>query len=308
MKGTKVSRVSTQNEGAFDAIYKQVWENVQNYLINEDDVLETQDTISAYSLYNILKGYYGPLEDIMGPESLELRDMVDDINAYVANGYKVVGAKKSNKLLKAIDGLLIKIKDGEVNLVNGKKYTSMRFYIRADATSAVLDFIEDGKHKRVVVSRDLISQDLYYGKMSSTDGDMVDYIYDRLVSYFDLIDAYRDSLPEQIDSDVAMEELACRPYEYAKYAVPFATDTVMGEVYVNSNGYVDVDVNLTKEANPYRYINMGEWARNIKNLVEDKKIELLRKVPVNVESLDDPIKGIVIAQLADKRYLEKVVG
>ena len=116
MKGTIVSRISTQNEGALEVLYNQTYQKLIDYINNTDDVLENKDTISAYSLYGILKDYYADLSGIMDSESEELKELVEQINAFISNGYqKVVSSKKSNKLMSGIENLLGKIKDSKQN-------------------------------------------------------------------------------------------------------------------------------------------------------------------------------------------------
>lgn len=307
MKGTNISRISTQNEGALEVLYNQTYQNVSDYISNTDDVIENKDTISAYSLYSILKDFYADLAGIMDAESEELKELVEAINAFISNGYqKVVSSKKSNKLMNGIESLLLKIKDSKQNEMMAKRYLGIRFYIRRDTTSAVLDVLEDNKYKKVILNRDLASDELYYGENSVEDYDVIDFAYDRLMDLFDLIDSYREYLPEQIDTDIALDDYACKPYEYATYSTPIASEMVTGEIFVNSNGYVDFDMNITRENNKYHYIN--SYSRSLKELIRERSTELLKKISVDVNTLEEPIKEIVVAAIANKRNLEKSAG
>lgn len=307
MKGTIVSRISTQNEGALEVLYNQTYQKLIDYINNTDDVLENKNTISAYSLYGILKDYYADLSGIMDSESEELKELVEQINAFISNGYqKVVSSKKSNKLMSGIENLLGKIKDSKQNDMMAKRYLGIRFYIRQDTTSAVLDVLEDNKYKKVILNRDLASDELYYGENSLEDYEVIDFAYDRLMDLFDVIDSYRDYLPEQIDSDIALDDYACKPYEYATYSTPISSEMVRGEIFVNSNGYVDFDMNITRENNQYHYIN--SYSRSLKELIRDKSMDLLKKVEVDVNTLEEPIKGIVESYMANRRNLEKSAG
>lgn len=305
MKGTKISSYSTQNNEVLNGLYNKALTRVRSYIETEEDVVDTKDTISAYNLYNIVKGYYEPLESVMSAESEELEDIIADINEYL-NGEpkKVINFRRSNKLTDGINDLLGKI-SGNGKSISGKTYLNIRFYIREDSTSAVLEYVEEGKHKKVVICRDLVSQDLYYGKSSSTDYDVVDHIYTRLIGAFDLIDSYRNKLPEQVDTDISYDDFACKPYEYARFSVPFANDFLQGEVYVNSNGYVDTDVNLAGEAG---YTRIDTYTKSVKALINENKLDILRKIPVKVSTLEEPIKDIVESSLANNRNLGKIVG
>lgn len=307
MKTTNIGRISTQNEGTLEVLYNQTYQKVMDYISKTEDVLEDKDTISAYSLYSILKDYYADLDVVMGADSEELKALIENINEFIANDYKkVVGTKKSNKIASGIDKLLGHIKDNKSMENVGKRYLNIRFYIRQDTTSAVLEVLEDNKYKKVIINRDLASDDIYYGENSMEDYEVVDFIYDGLIRLFDVIDSYRDSLPEQIDADLALDDYACRPYEYAKYSAPIKSEMITGEIFVNSNGYVDFDINLTRENNQYHYIN--SYSKNLKDLIRRENIALLKKVAVDVNSLEEPLKGIVIASLANDVNIKQYVG
>lgn len=297
MKETKISRISTQNNELLASAYKETYDKVQDYLDSTPDVLEDNSTISVSTLLEILKDYYSPLSNVMEIDSKYNKELIDNINVYLNGPKKVIGIRKSKNSSNVINELLSKITTkGEPK--SGKYYTNVSYFIREDSTGAILEFMEDGKHKKLVVCRHKTNYDLFYGQMSEVDNEVVDYIADDLVRVFDLIDGYRDSLPEQIDTDIALDDFACKPYEYAKFSVPFTSPMVRGEVFVNSNGYVDADIHLTKENNPYAYTRIDEYQKNIRNLVEEVGSEMLDKIPIDVDSLDEPIRGIVVSELA----------
>lgn len=297
MKGTMISRISTQNNEVLEESFKEISDKVQDYLLDTPNVADNDATISAYSLLEILRDYYSPLSDIMDPESEETKKIVSRINEHLNGPKKVIGFRKSKNGASIINDLLGKI-GTKTTPVSGKEYTNMRYFIRDNSVGAILDYTNNGKYEKLVVCRDSNAHDLYYGQMSYVDNDIIDYIYDELIRDFDTIDAYRLSLPEQIDTDISYDDFACKPYEYAKYSVPFTSSMVNGEIFVNSNGYVDVDMHLTRENNPYAYTRIGEYQRNIKNLIEEIGADMLAKIPVDVDSIEEPLRGIVIASLA----------
>ncbi|MDE6141901.1 MAG: hypothetical protein K2G03_04800 [Bacilli bacterium] len=307
MKGTNKGKVITQNEGALEVLYNQTYQKIMDYINKTEDVLDDNKTISAYSLYSILKNYYAGLDVAMGSDSEELKTLVEDINSYVANGYrKVVSVKKSSKLISGFVKLIGRLRDSKQMESMPKRYLGVRFYIRQDATSAVLDVLEDNKYKKVILCRDVASDEIYYGENSVEDYEVIDFAYDRLIELFDTIDAYRESLPEQIDADLALDDYACKPYEYAKYSAPILSDMVSGEVFVNSNGYVDFDINLTRENSQYHYIN--DYSRSVKELIRACSMDLLKKVPVDINKIQEPLKAIVEANLTNNRNLQKNAG
>ena len=307
MKGTKVSRLSTQNEGALEVLYNQTYQKIMDYINQKEDVAEDSKTISAYSLYSILKSYYDGLDIAMSTESSELKELIEKMNNYIANGYtKVVNIKKSNKLAGGITKLFDKIKESKQVDVMNKRYLNLRFYIRRDTTSAVFDVLDENKYKKVIINRDVSSQEIYYGEHSMEDYEVIDFAYDKLISLFDIIDSYRSTLPEQIDADLVLDDYACRPYEYAKYSAPIASDIITGEIFVNSNGYVDFAIDLTRENNRYHYID--SYSKSLKELIREKSIDLLKKISIDVESLQEPIRGVVKESIANNRNYKKHIG
>lgn len=76
-------------------------------------------------------------------------------------------------------------------------------------------------------------------------------------------------------------------------------------MYVNSNGYVDTDVNLAGEAG---YTRIDTYTKSVKALINENKLDILRKIPVKVSTLEEPIKDIVESSLANNRNLGKIVG
>lgn len=305
MKGTKTGEVYIQNEGLRE-VYNQTYQNIMQYINDVHDVVEGNNTISAYSLYSILKSYYGGLDYVMNTDSIEVKELIDSINSYIANGYKkIVSVKKSNGLLQGFNNLLRKMKKNNLLYTVNKRYLGIKFSIRKYSTNAVFDIVEDGKYKKLILCRDLESQDLYFGKNSTTiDSEVIKFIHDKLINLFDIIDAYRNVLPEPIDADLTLDDYACGTYEYAKYAIPFESKVVTGEIFVNSNGYVDVDMEIAKGIYPY-YYRTDNYSSSLKDLIRERKMDILKKVPVDVNSIEAPIKEIVDNHLANNCNIKR---
>lgn len=309
MKGPKTGRISTQNDGVLEELYNQTYDKIMGYISDTEDVLDDQNTLSAYTLYDILKDYYSDLDNVMNADSKELKRLIEGINSYIANGYKrVVSVKNNNKLLHGFNDLLSKIKENKQLSTMNNRYLDIKFVIRKNSTNAIFDIIKDGKYKKVIICRDLNNQDIHYGENSEPDYDVINFAYDKLMNLFDTIDAYRESLPEQIEEDMALDDLACRTYEYARYTIPFKTEVVKGEIFVNSNGYVDVEMEMPREINPFYYNQMNNYSKKLQDLMREKSVDLLKKVPVDVDTLESPIKEIVIDYLTNEQDINKLVG
>ncbi len=297
MKGTSAVRISCQNDEFFKELFELTYEGVESYVKHEKDVKESEMTISAYRLYSILKEHYHDLESIMCYDSVELKKIINEINAQIDGPKSMVNNNRTKRIFGRLDSLFERIRDnGSLNFK--KRYLGIRFYIRENTTFAVLDLVENGQYKSMTLCRNLGSDSLYYGENSYEDFDAVDLIYDKLVELLDTIDNYRSTLPEQVDEVVDIDRFACRPHETSAFTTSFADDIFVGEVLVNSNGLVDCNIRMLCQKEGYNCFSLNnDWMKKTKRYLDEQKMEILKKIAIDVESLEGPIKGIITSQL-----------
>lgn len=297
--------VYSKEKSDFYTLYNDFYQKLVNYQEETMDVENAEDTISAYCLYNILKNYYQDLEDIMNCSSQVIKDLLLDINRFIVLGDTCTKLRKSSIMPKNIFNLIIKLQEQNNLKTSNKKYNGVKFYIGSNATYAMFDVVIDGKYKKVIVCRDLINHDLYYGRDSIVDNQVIDYIYNRLIDIFNLIDNYRPSLPEDLDFDFYTEVEACRPYEYNEYVIPFNNELLKGEISINTNGCVNFKTQIIESEDPFGlYTRLDSYAKDLHEVFNKDDIESLKKMPVNINDLEEPIKDIVINYLYDNKSKE----
>jgi len=72
----------------------------------------------------------------------------------------------------------------------------------------------------------------------------------------------------------------------------------VGEVLVNSNGLVDCNIRMLCQKEGYNCFSLNnDWMKKTKRYLDEQKMEILKKIAIDVESLEGPIKGIITSQL-----------
>lgn len=268
-----------------------------NWFCNDNkEIKASKESISAWDLVNILKGYYKELYDMFDENSSFYQELLDEINSLISPDYvsvlnKRMGSYTFNQIRLLVKDSLFKIIDHNYSL-RGIKCDSISIAICQEISAIKLSIHENYELKPIVVCRDIEAGRLYLAKDSSNNEKLLEQIRTKLVNIFDIIDSFRATMPRTSDSNDINDASFSEDFvtNGNKYEIEFDNETFKGKVEVLSNGKVNYSL----------VIYSGDQEYELSKTINVE--EIMSKIPIDVSALKDPIKSIVLSSF-EKEYV-----
>lgn len=217
------------------------------------DVVRDSDTISAYDLYNIINNKFD-----------ELRRVID-----TSSFFKEI--KKNNNILRT---LIKKIK-------------------KEPAVEAYCEYILIMRTKKgteiyfggicMSICKEDNSDELYFGEYNNClDREFINRYYNKLIEIFTVMEEFnnlfnsgnnrKENFKPQIFSDSFLDV----------------------ELSLFNNGEVEVSISINSKEDPNNLFNRKWYNRDtLASIIEDNKMELLKKIPIEISSLNCLCKNVL---------------
>lgn len=226
---------------------------IEDYL-NKEEVIDNDEVISAYSLYNILKKKFKPLFDVN--YNKEFEDKIYDL--YI-----------NKNLLR-----LLKVK-----LHGDNCYCSIMPSFGKDTDKIIFIFgycikceIQRSHSKNVIKQTQKKDYSYFSGVL---DDKTLEACAEEINHTFDVLDEYR---PYFMDTGYIRQTFD----EY---------DGLVCGINVNSNGEVHYLLNLSNNYNNYCDSDNWEDVYALKNMIYRNKDNILKRTPIKISSLNDIYKN-----------------
>lgn len=243
--------------------YEKMMQELEQYLARED-IEDTNEVISAYSLYEIVDDGFEKLRNIYN--DWDFRQQI--------NTDKVQTIKK---------GFIF------------KKTTSViqneceRVSTTADYKTAQMHIRFEYYNHTIILCKDRNSQEIYFDKYSKIDKDFISKYYDYIMETFRIAEEYVDLIGGPIGS--SRNDSSIQPQNFPVSFFYIALE------YTRS-GEVSIDIIVDSEKDPDG-IAKREWynRKKIIDYISENETELLKKIPIHVEQLVPTTKKIVEAKM-----------
>lgn len=244
--------------------------NELNSYFDLDDIEMSSEYISAYDLYTILNEKFGQLRNVVLGVEFESK-----INA-------------DRTIIKTIGRFFHK----KTETVLEKECICV--HSNTKGTTAEIGFIFADSNKSLHIYRDFDSEEIYFDKFNQ-DRDFV-------IKYYDDIDVYFNTL------EVFSKLLAC---DINKHDSPnceqiFSDSFMKIKLIYDNKGCMYTDISIVESEDPNNIFNR-EWLNREKlaDVVNERKEDFLKKIPINVNELNQTCKTIIEPYLVKEKILQK---
>lgn len=247
--------------------------NLINYYLSSDDIVDSNEFVSVYSLIQIIKEELERLCEITVNHTF--KNKIND------------DSKSKNKFM-----FLNKKEKEEKDKCSGI------YYYGFDNTSEIGMCLDTGY---VRVSKDRNCDEIYFGYISNnSDKEYVAKYYDDIMNYFSILEDFIYFTDCHIIDNKFYEKNVCTVLPEQKIF-----DSLFDvSLSVNENVKLEIYISINKEIDS-SYIYNREWFKRVKlsDYVNENKLDILKKIPVEVSSLNEPFRKMV-----EKKNKNKVLA
>ena len=291
--------------------YEEMYLKIQDYK-NLPDVENSKNlVISLNDFVRILEEKFEGLKNLQR-DSKYLENLAEEI-AFDKKSYEVISARKSLLSQKGKNKLLLLklkqlIKEGIRNL-NFKRLICNNItcgITNHDKSLEIKIYKTDPRNKQyktlgkcITLVRDIGSKDIYFEL--AEDEALITYNLDTITYLFDLMEEY---LKFFNDYDIFM----FTEYNFSKNICKISDGFFDIKVIIYSNGNIETDLSINSKIDPTDiYSKQFVTKENLSKIVSENLSEIGNKILVDVNSLEEPFKTLVIEAKTKEYKLEKKI-
>lgn len=273
---------------------------IDEYCSSKQDVEKTKNVISARKLLEILENYYQEYRnlkyynyhgsDVKGKGYDFLIDFVQDVNAHYQ---KVIDSRVGHfdlsKMFFLIKNRLKTRNEKSENI----RCVQVSKNVDDNSTKVYIQFLKYGYPRQVALikfkrykSFDVMPE---YTNLEEW-GEFVQENYEKIMECFALLERYCSFIPKS-------RYLG----EFRTFDAEFGDETFSGVVKVSTCADVKYEMKMNDSIDPLEFFKHCD----MKGYVENHR-EVLDKISVNVNSIQEPIKSVITEQLEKERKLVNV--
>lgn len=248
-------------------------ERIEKYFKNED-IQTNEEIISAYNLMSILK--------------IEFMEARKAIKGDYYQG--LINQNHNSKLTKL--ALSIKNKNNKESKENYLNYKCIGIVARTNEERAEAHLCFEG-NRSLNLYRDFNSYDIYHEE--NIDYKFIHTNFDILNEYFNALEEFTKKTNMMINNFKYVEGIGYTDFISQTFSDGFLVLTLR----YDNRAHVEINISVNSDTNLYEKSHYGRGS--IASIVEARKNELLKKIPIKIDELDMTIQNIVKSYLNNEK-------